>query len=148
MGLNTVRFLSLLFTVLAMAGAFTHLFELRNKMKLSVEDYLTVQQIYQGWWFLGIFEVGALFSTLVLTIIVRNEPKAFVLTLIALFCIVVMQAIFWVFTYPVNQQTNNWTVMSAKWVQLRNQWEYSHASSAVLDLIALITLILSVLVGH
>ena len=41
-------FLSLLFTALALAGGFAHLFELLNKIELSAQDYLTVQQIYRG----------------------------------------------------------------------------------------------------
>jgi hypothetical protein len=44
-----------------------------------------------------------------------------------------------------NQATNNWTVLPENWLQLRSQWEYSHAASAVLNLIALIALIGSVL---
>jgi hypothetical protein len=78
--------------------------------------------------------------------LVRKEKKAFALTLIALLCIAGTQIIFWIFTYPANKQTNNWTMLPANWVELRNQWEYSHATSAVLDVIALITLIISILV--
>ncbi len=144
MGLNTMRFMSLLFTALALAPALAHLLELPNKINLSGEDYLTVQQIYRGWALLGIVVIGALLSTLVLTIMVRSESKIFALTLISFLCILGTQFVFWVFTYPVNQKTNNWTVLPTNWLELRNQWEYSHATSAGLDLIAVITLILSV----
>jgi hypothetical protein len=54
--------------------------------------------------------------------------------------------VFWTFTFPANQQTSNWTVLPENWMALRAQWEYSHAASAVLNLIALIALIFSVLV--
>ncbi len=144
MGLNTMRFMSLLFTALALAPALAHVLELPNKINLSGEDYLTVQQIYRGWALLGIVVVGALLSTLVLTIMVRKEPEIFTLTLISFLCIVGTQVVFWVFTYPVNQKANNWTLLPENWLELRNQWEYSHATGAGLDLIALITLILSV----
>jgi energy-coupling factor transporter transmembrane protein EcfT len=53
--------------------------------------------------------------------------------------------LFWTFTFPANQQTSNWTVLPENWMALRTQWEYSHAASAVLNLIALIALIFSVL---
>ena len=76
----------------------------------------------------------------------RNKPKAFDLTLIAFLCIAGTQAVFWTFTYPANQVTHNWTMLPENWRQLREQWEYSHAASAMLNLSALITLILSVLV--
>jgi hypothetical protein len=52
----------------------------------------------------------------------------------------------WTFTYPANQATNNWTVLPPNWQDLRSQWEYSHATGAGLNFIALITLIVSVLV--
>ena len=148
MGLNTMRFLSLLFTALALAPSLAHLLELPNKINLSAEDYLTVQQIYRGWALLGIVVFGALLSTLVLTIIVRKKRRAFILTLIAFLCIVGTQVVFWTFTYPANEATNNWTVLPGNWLELRNQWEYSHATGAGLNLIALITLILSVLVSE
>jgi hypothetical protein len=146
MGRNIMRFFSLFFTSLALAPAMAHLLELPNKIGLSQQDYLTVQQIYRGWALLGFVVAGALLSNLMLTIKVRKKPKAFVLTLIAFLCIVGTQVVFWTFTYPANQATHNWTLLPANWRQLRAQWEYSHAASAVLNLSALITLIFSVLV--
>jgi hypothetical protein len=145
-GLKTMRFIALLSTALALAPAFAHLLELPNKIHLSREDYLTVQQSYRGWALLGFVVAGALLWNLILTIMVRAQPKAFILTLIAFLCIVGTQVVFWTFTYPANQTTSNWTMLPANWLQLRAQWEYSHAASAVLNIIELITLILSVLV--
>jgi len=72
---------------------------------------------------------------------VRNQPKVFALTLVAFLCIVGTQVVFWTFTFPANQQTSNWTVLPENWMALRTQWEYSHAASAFLNLIALIALI-------
>jgi hypothetical protein len=148
MRLKTIYFLSLLFAALALAPAMAHLLELPNKINLSREAYLTVQQIYRGWALLGIVVAGALSSTLALTIIIRKEFKAFILALIALICIVGTQIIFWSYTYPANQVTNNWTILPDNWMELRRQWEYSHATSAILNLIALISLFLSVLVRN
>jgi hypothetical protein len=135
----------LLFTALSMGAAFAHLFELPNKITLSKDEYLTVQQIYRGWSLLGIVAVGALLSTLILTIMVRDQETVFALSLAAFLCIVGTLIIFWIFTYPVNQRTQNWTILPTNWTELRKQWEYSHATSALLNLVALITLILSVL---
>jgi glucan phosphoethanolaminetransferase (alkaline phosphatase superfamily) len=129
-----------------MAAGFAHLLELPNKINLSREDYLTVQQIYRGWSLLGIVVVGALLSTLVLTVMIRQNQNEFRLTLIALVCIAASLAVFFIYTYPANKQTNNWTVLPENWEGLRKQWEYSHATGAVLYLIALMTLIISVLV--
>jgi Domain of unknown function (DUF1772) len=138
-------FLSLGLTTLALAPALAHLLELLNKIRLSGENYLVVQQIYRGWAMLGIVEAGALFSTAVLALVIRKKRKGLILTLMALLCILGALVVFFTFTYPVNQQTINWTVLPPNWQELRNQWEYSHAARAGLYLTALITLILSVL---
>jgi uncharacterized membrane protein YbjE (DUF340 family) len=86
-----MRFLSLLFTALALGPALAHLLELPNKINLSGVDYLTVQQIYRGWATLEIVVAGALLSILFLTIMVREQSKALTFTLIALLCIVGMR---------------------------------------------------------
>jgi len=120
--------------------------ELPHKIQLSREEYLTVQQIYRGWSLLGIVVISALLSTASLTILVRKQRTASMLTLIALLCIVAAQIVFWTFTYPANQATNNRTELPTNGQDLRIRWEYSHATGAGLTLIALITLIVSVLV--
>jgi hypothetical protein len=146
MGIRIIQFLSLLFAALALGPAMAHLLELPNKINLSREDYLTVQQIYRGWNLLGIVVAAALISALALTITLRREQRAFVFALIGLLCLVGTQVVFWTYTYPANQITNNWTMLPDNWMQLRRQWEYSHATSAVLNLLALCSLIASVLV--
>ncbi len=140
-GLTVARFCSLLFAALALAPALAHLLELPNKIGLSREEYLTVQQIYRGWALLGVVVFGALFSTLALTLLSRGRPGEFVPALIAFLCIAGTQAVFWTFTFPTNQETVNWTVLPGHWAALRSQWEYSHAASAVLNLIALVALV-------
>ncbi len=133
---NVLWFLSLVFTGLAMVPSVAHLAELSNKIDLSREDYLTVQQTYRNWALWGIVVMLALLTTAALTIAVRRQVRAFVLALIAFLGVVGTQVVFWTFTYPANQATNNWTVLPDNWQALRSQWEYSHAASAVLNLIA------------
>jgi hypothetical protein len=145
---TAARFLSLLFCALALAPALAHLLELPNKIGLSRNDYLVVQQIYRGWWMLGVVVFGALLSTLALTLMVRRRPAERRPALTAFLCIVAAQAIFWTFTYPANQQTVNWTLLPGNWEELRMQWEYSHAAGALLNLVALICVILAVLKGR
>jgi hypothetical protein len=146
MATKTFFFLSILFTAVAMAAGFAHLFELPNKIHLSCEDYLTVQQIYRGWALLGIAVMGALLSTLILTVLVRENPRVFYLTLTATLCIALSLFVFFLFTYPANQETNNWTNLPENWQELRRQWEYSHAVGAGLYFIALTALTLSTLI--
>ena len=48
-------------------------------------------------------------------------------------------------TYPANVATQNWTVSPADWMQLRRQWEYSHAANAGLIFVSLCCLALAAL---
>jgi hypothetical protein len=143
--LTVARFFSLLFVALALAPALAHVFELLNKIDLSADDYLAVQQIYSGWALLGFVIAGALLSILALMIMVRRRPKTFALTAIAFLSMVGAQIVFWTYTFPVNRQTNNWTTLPDNWTVLRSQWEYSHAVGAGLSLVAFIFLVCSVL---
>ena len=145
MATKTFFFLSILFTAVAMAAGFAHFFELPNKIHISREDYLTVQQLYRGWALLGIAVMGTLLSTLMLTVLVRENPRVFYLTLTATLCIALSLLVFFLFTYPSNQETNNWTNLPENWQALRRQWEYSHAVGAGLSFIALTVLTLSIL---
>jgi hypothetical protein len=144
--LAAARFLSLLFAALALAPAAAHLLELPNKIGLSREDYLTVQQLYRGWALLGVVVIGALVFTFAYAVMARKHREPFMLAVIALLCLAGTQAVFWALTFPANQLTANWTVLPDNWAALRSQWEYSHAASALLNLAALIALIFSVLV--
>jgi hypothetical protein len=150
MAAQIVRFFSLLFVGLALAPGLAHVLQLPHKMDLSGEDYLRVQQLYAGWSWLGIVVLGALVSTFLLTVFVRTRLRQFVLASIALGSVFVTQVIFWMFTFPVNQQTHNWTMLPVNWMTLRERWEFSHATAAVFDLIAFIAIVLAVLaaVGH
>jgi hypothetical protein len=133
--MNLLRFTALLFAALALGPALAHLLELPNKIDLTREDYLTIQQIYRGWALLGIVVFGALLSTLAYAIAARRRRGEFLPALIA----------FWTFTYPANQATANWTLLPDSWRMLRTQWEYSHAASAVLNLAAFVALAVAVL---
>jgi hypothetical protein len=145
MRVTAARFASLLFTALALGPALAHLLELPNKIALGRDDYFTVQQIYRGWALLGIVVFGALLSTFALAILVRNRPREFTPALAAFLCIAGTQVLFWTFTYPANQATQNWTVSPETWRALRTQWEYSHAGSALLNLAGFVAASIAVL---
>ena len=143
--MTIVRFIALLFVGLALAPALAHLLELPNKIGLARADYFVVQQVYRGWALLGVVVFGALLSTLMLAVMVRKRRREFALTLLAFLCILGTQIVFWAFTFPANRETANWTVQPEHWAALRAQWEYSHAASAVLNLVAFAALALSVI---
>jgi hypothetical protein len=54
------------------------------------------------------------------------------------FLIAANLAIFFVWTFPTNQATNNWTVVPNNWNELRVQWEYSHVANAMVAFSALL----------
>lgn len=139
-------FFAIVLAALALAPAMAHLLELPNKIGLPRDDYFTVQGIYRGWALLGIVVVGALISTGTLAILVRGQPLPFAFSLVAFLCVVGTQVVFWTYTYPANQLTNNWMEVPPNWEVVRAQWEYSHAASAILNLVAVIALVLSLLV--
>ena len=138
-------FLALCFVGLALGPALAHLLELPNKIGLSRDEYLVVQQIYSGWALLGFVVAGALLSTLALCVAERGRKKSFVPALVGFLAIVGTQIVFWTFTFPANAATENWTVLPDDWAALRAQWEYSHAASAALNLVALVAVSIAVL---
>jgi hypothetical protein len=116
-------------------------------MAMSAGEYMTVQRIYAGWSFFGIAVAVALLLTLLHTFAVRRDRTAFVLSLLAFLCLAATQAIFWMFTYPMNVASGQWTVTPADFEAARVQWEYSHAVNAVLTFAALVAISSSTLVS-
>lgn len=139
---SAVRFWSVLSTGLAMATGFAHLLALPNKMALSGSQYLAAQQAYRGWAFLGIVILLAIACDAALVFSLRRQRPEMLLAAVALASLLGTQILFWVFTFPANQATRNWTVLPADWPSLRTRWEYSHGASAVLELVAVIALLL------
>jgi hypothetical protein len=143
--LKTVQFLALVLTALALVPGGAHLFALANKIGLTADQYFIVQNIYRGWSLLGSVLVGALIANLVLVVQLRGQGRPFVLAVAALLGLALSLVIFFTWTYPANQATNNWTTIPANWEQLRWEWEYSHAANALITLAAFCALALSVL---
>jgi len=144
-GRTLVRFCSIVFVALALAPSLAHLLELPHKIRLSRDDYFTVQQIYRGWSWLGIVIILAMASTLSLAVVSRRNRRALAWALAAFLAAAATQAVFWAFTFPTNRATENWTKRPDDWEQQRARWEYSHATGAGLNLFALVAVTLAVL---
>jgi hypothetical protein len=142
---NVLCFLSLLFVGITMSAGLAHVMALPNKIGMSAEHYFVAQQTYAGWAMIGIAMIGAFIATLVLALMRRSAPREFIPALIAFHCMAAALAVFFAFTYPANQATENWTVLPQNWEQLRAQWEYSHAVGAVLVFAAFVALVVAVL---
>ena len=137
-------FASIVLTALCLGPALAHLLALPNKLRFSQEAYLTAQQVYRGWAWLGTIIFAAILSTLILAILERKRAQRSLGAMAAFTCLVAAQVIFWIFTFPANRATRDWTVAPSNWMQLRLRWEYSHALGALLTLAALVVLVLSV----
>jgi hypothetical protein len=129
---KSVMLLCFVFSTLAMIPATAHLFALPNKMKMSGADFLVAQKIYFGWALFGIFEATAIVSFLALAFFSRQQREILALSLFALGCVIFANVLFWIFNFPANQRTENWTSLPVNWESLRRRWEYSHAVRAVL----------------
>jgi len=132
-----LRLAALLLTESAVLAILAHLLALPNKMAMGRADYLVAQQAYRGWALLGVVVIGALIANGTLAALVRASRTEFRLVLIATLCVVLSLIVFFLFTFPANQATRNWTMLPENWEALRRQWEYSHALCALLNLGAL-----------
>jgi hypothetical protein len=145
MRLRVVQFLAVVLTALALVPGGAHLFALLNKIDLGAEQYFIVQNIYRGWALFGVVLFGALLADLALALMLRRRGgAAFALALLGFCGVALTLVVFFVWTYPANQATGNWTTIPDHWEQLRRQWEYSHAFNAVITFLALCSVTSSV----
>jgi hypothetical protein len=144
-GIDLLFFVALLSTALALGGALAHALELPNKISLSEHEYFIVQKAYRGWNRLAFLLLVELGSMSAIAVRWRHEPGILWPTVIAIACLLCAQAAFWIFTYPANTATHNWTAVVPDWQALRRQWEYSHAAGAVFQVLAMSALTIAAL---
>ena len=146
MALRIAQFLAVIFTALALVPAGAHLAALPGKIGLMRDQYFAVQGIYTGWALFGIVQVGAILSAAALAFVARGSGMPFILSLAGCVLLIAAMILFFIFVFPANQATSNWTQMPDNWEQLRTQWEYVHALNAILTFLALVALTLAVVV--
>lgn len=133
-----LKLLTLALTALIVIPGGAHLFELPAKIGLAEGDYFTVQSIYAGW---------ALFAVPIFAAIAANGYLAWTLrwhdataarwALGSALLISLTLVIFFVWVFPGNQATANWTSVPGNWEELRRNWEYGHAVNAIITFVAL-----------
>jgi hypothetical protein len=148
--MKTIRFLTVMLTALSMGAAFAHLLEMPAKLRYDGPTWLhLLQTLYPpGFGTVGAAcEVLAVVASLMLVVATRNRRKAFPWTLLGFSCVLASHAIFWIWVNPVNMTmvplTPDTLVMD--WTRLRDQWEFAHASRAILQIVALGAFVLSLL---
>jgi len=137
MTLRAFHFIAIVFAALALVPAGAHLFALPNKINMGQGQYFTAQSIYSGWALLGIVLIGALIANGALAFMIRDGTGPFMFALAAVLCFAASLVVFFIWVFPANQATNNWTAVPADWRALRIRWEYGHAVSAILGFSAL-----------
>jgi hypothetical protein len=70
-------------------------------------------------------------ANLLVALLLWRCRKRFLPSLSAGLILAVTLVVFFVWTYPANQATANWTAVPADWQALRSQWEFSHTAHAV-----------------
>jgi hypothetical protein len=134
-----LKILALVLTAIVLVPSAAHFFELPGKIELQRDAYFTVQAIYAGW---------ALFAVPILAAVVANASLAYfhwrqnngqaVWAGLAAGLIIASLVVFFIWVFPGNQQTLNWTTQPDNWDALRRNWEYGHATNAVIILLAFI----------
>ncbi|MCT7373965.1 DUF1772 domain-containing protein [Chelativorans salis] len=143
MAIKTVQFLAIILIALALVPGGAHLIELPNKIGMDREQYLTVQQIYRGWALAGFVLIGALATTLALAILSRSQGPPFLFATASFLLLLTTLATFFIWVFPVNQATHNWTTAPKNWQALRTQWETMHAINAVITFAGLVSAVIS-----
>jgi hypothetical protein len=146
--LRILQFVAVVLTALAFVPSGAHLFELPNKIGLPEQHYFLVQSIYRGWALFGVVIIAAIATNLLVAARLWHKGKPFWPSLAAGLILAATLLVFFEWTYPANQATNNWTVLTTDWEMLRSQWELSHGINAVLTFIALCCAALTQIVGR
>jgi Domain of unknown function (DUF1772). len=134
-----LKLLTLASTALIVIPGGAHLFEMPAKMRMGEADYFTVQSIYAGWaWFaVAIFAAIAANGHVAWTLR-RTDGVAARWALVSALLICLTLVIFFVWVFPGNRATANWTSIPPDWEDLRRNWEYGHAVNSVLTFVALL----------
>lgn len=132
-----IFWLAIILTALALVPVGAHLFALPNKIGLTQEDYLVAQSVYRGWALFGGVLISALAVDIVLAILLLGQGMRSYLASATALCMGLTLVIFFAEIYPVNEVTNNWTVVPDNWIVLRLQWEIAHAVNAAITFLAL-----------
>src|SRR4051794_29777616 len=117
--MRIVAALSVILTALALMPGGAHVAALPNKLGLDRDHYFTVQQIYRGWALFGSAFIAAFSANLATAISLWRRGEPFTLAVLACLGIAASLGIFFIWVYPANVATSNWTEIPANREELR-----------------------------
>jgi hypothetical protein len=165
---DVLQVITVILVAFAMALALAHALELPGKLRLTKDVYFAMQSIYYpGFTIAGMSEPLSIISTIILLVLTPLGSADFWLILVALFGLVGMQAVYWLFTHPVNkfwlqgeklsgvgsrffsfasasQRGPQSETDAVDWTELRDRWEYSHVVRAGLATVSLMALVIAI----
>lgn len=131
---------------------FAHALELPAKMQYDGALYVTIQNsLYQDFGAPApgaVITVCAVLCAIALTVLVRKHRSAFRWALAGTLCLTIaFPFIYFLRIEPVNVVMEQATARSVPtdWEQLRNQWEYAHATNFAFGLAGFTALVISTL---
>ncbi|HET8750738.1 MAG TPA: DUF1772 domain-containing protein [Sphingomicrobium sp.] len=139
--IRAVQFIAIALTALAMVPSAAHLMEFANKAKLDAPSYMIVQHIYSGWAFAGVAVIGSIAANLWLAVRSRSQRPPFLLASAAFVLMLGTLISFFVWIYPANVATAQWTDAPADLPPLRAAWESTHAVNGALAILAFIAVV-------
>lgn len=156
-----LQILTVMLIALTMALSLAHALEYPGKLRLSKDEYLTVQPIYYpGFTFAGIGEMLGVFLSLAVALLTPRNSAAFWLWWLAFVAMLLTHITYWLVTHPVN---NFWLrgvkignaatrffgfdvlpAGRADWTALRDRWEFSHIARAIFATGALLAAVIAI----
>ena len=150
--LKGTRFVAVMLAALTLGLGFCHLMQLPSR--LGWDQYLWVGSTVQGGLYAAFGSVGAvIFMATVIALALNayftreHGRPGFVLALAAAVLFAASFVLWWVLVYPVNVELAKWVngPVPADWTKYRAQWEWGHATIAVVELLGFAALVWSVL---
>jgi hypothetical protein len=146
------RFLTIIVAALALTMTSAHVLELPQKMQYDAQLYSAVNTTMYRYFATvgGIYSMGSIIAAGVLAFLVRKSRSVFRWTLAGALLLVLWFISWLTLVAPVNNQIaaalqSSPETLPALWMQLRERWEYGHATGFVIQLLGFCALVISVL---
>jgi hypothetical protein len=141
---TSLKILALTLTALVLVPSGAHLFELPGKIGLDRDAYFIVQGIYAGWALFGAPLFAAVLANGALSVALRRRDRAAARWALASAVLIASSlAVFFLWIFPANQATVNWTQKPEDWEILRRDWEYAHAANAIIVFAAFLATVMA-----